>query len=175
MVTLLLFVAVILVVFRVALDLFPVLEKDPFKDSEDLISFEDVEELTLNLWDKLIDQVTTEAESNTDLACWVPTFKEMREGEIQVFTFLKNRLSKKEMRHLIATLNYSGVYTLAGEVFREQTTHLDVEGLKSMTAAITTCVGNFGAAKRSTLASARSFCETKLAVLENFRLATGGQ
>ena len=172
MVTLLLFVAVVLVVFRVALDLFPILEKDVFTSSEDLISFDDVEGITLNLWDKLIDQAAKEAERNPDLKCWVPTFKEMREGDIQLFLFLKNRLSKKEMRHLIGTLNYSGVYTLASEVYREEETHLDVEGLKGMTAAINTCMNNFGAAKRSMLAGARSFSDTKLAVLENFRLAT---
>ncbi len=175
MINLLALAAIFLVLYRVIIDLFPVTEKDVFKDSEVLIGFEDVEELTLNLWDKLIDQATAEAEHDADVKCWISTFREMREGDIQLYSFLRNRLSKKEMRHLVGTLNYSGVYSLANDVFREKETHLDVEGLKNLTFAVSTCIDNFGAAKRKVLARAKSFCDTKVAVLENFRLANSGK
>ncbi len=171
MMNILMMAAVLLLLFRVVIDLFSIMERDLFKGSETLISFDEVEKLTLELWDKLIDQATEEAQRNPDMKCWVPALKEMREGDIQLFLFLKNRLTKRQMRHLLATLNYSGVYSLAGEVFREKETHLDIEGLKNINVAITTCIDNFGVMKQKILARAKSFCETKSLVLENFRLA----
>ena len=168
MMNMLMLAAVVLIFFRVVIDLFSLMERDVFKDSENLINFDEVEKLTLDLWDKLIDQAGKEAELNPDIKCWIPAFKEMREGDIQLFLFLRNRLSKREMRHLLGTLSYSGVYSLTSEVFRENQAYLDVEGLKNTNTAISTCIGNFGVVKQKVLARAKSFCDTKVTVLKNF-------